>query len=200
MVLSHGQHQHLIKPKDKHGPRSTAELISSPGCISQLLSICPNTNLLFFRGEKREHQNNADRSMLLGLFKNMIIQQSVNINYHWLVLSVLWIVITPGFLTWCILLLPEGERSSQKKKQKYEKKRRVEFGKHHHYTGLSFSVLDFVAVRARKIFMLDWSSAQYMSSRCSMSSQTVENGFSRGYTTFTKEKHGLKRKTWVGEA
>lgn len=60
--------------------------------------------------------------MLLGLFKNMIIQQSVNINYNWLVLSVLWIVITPGFLTLCILLQPEGERSSQKKKQKYEKK------------------------------------------------------------------------------
>lgn len=52
VVLSHGQHQHLIKTKDKHGPRSTAELISSPGSISQLPSICPNTNLLFFMGKK----------------------------------------------------------------------------------------------------------------------------------------------------
>lgn len=48
VVLSHCQHQHLIKPKDKHGPWSTAELISSRGSDSQLLSICPNTNLLFF--------------------------------------------------------------------------------------------------------------------------------------------------------
>lgn len=53
MVLSHCQHQHPIKPKDKHGPWSTVELISSPGCISQLLSICPNTNLLFFTEKKR---------------------------------------------------------------------------------------------------------------------------------------------------
>lgn len=53
VVLSHGQHQHLIKPKDKHGPRSTAELISSPGSISQLPSICPNTNLLFFTGKTK---------------------------------------------------------------------------------------------------------------------------------------------------
>lgn len=54
MVLSHGQHQHLIKAKDKHGPRSTAELISSPGSVGQLLSICPNTNLLFFTGWKKK--------------------------------------------------------------------------------------------------------------------------------------------------
>lgn len=54
VVLSHGQHQHLIKAKDKHGPRSTAELISSPGSVGQLLSICPNTNLLFFNGEGGE--------------------------------------------------------------------------------------------------------------------------------------------------
>lgn len=82
VVLSYGQHQHLIKPKDKHGPRSTAELISSPGSISQLLSICPNTNLLFFTGKKRGHQNNADRSMFLGLFRNMIMQRSVDSNQH----------------------------------------------------------------------------------------------------------------------
>lgn len=53
VVLSHSQHQHLIKPKDKHGLRSSAELISSPGIISQLPSICPNTNLLFFFTRKR---------------------------------------------------------------------------------------------------------------------------------------------------
>ena len=108
VVLSLGQHQHLIKPKDKHGPRSTAELISSPGSISQLPSICLNTNLLFFTGGKkkrREHQNNAVRSTLLWLFKNTIMQRPVNINYHCLssaLLALLWAVITSGFLdvTW----------------------------------------------------------------------------------------------------
>lgn len=54
VVLSHCQHQHLIKPKDKHGPQSTAELISSRGSISQLLSICPNTNLLFFTAKVKK--------------------------------------------------------------------------------------------------------------------------------------------------
>lgn len=68
------------------------------------------------------------------------------------------------------------------------KKRGFQFGKHHHYPALSSSVLDFVAVRTSQIFMLDWSSAQYMSSRCSMSSQTVENVFSRGYTAVQKKK------------
>lgn len=81
VVLSHSQHQHLIKPKDKHGARSTAELISSPGSIGQLPSICPNTNLLFFtRGKKREHQNNAVGSMLLS--QDIIMERSVNINYR----------------------------------------------------------------------------------------------------------------------
>lgn len=157
----------------------------------------------FSQGKQREHQNNAVRSTLLGLFKNMIMQRSVNINYHGLssaLLPLLWIVITSGFLTWCVLLQPKKwEKSGQKKTWKYEKKR-FEFGKHHHYHGLSFSVLDFVTVRTRKIFMLEWSSAQCVNSRCSMSSRTVENAFSRRYTTFTKEKHGLKRKTWGGEA
>lgn len=102
VVLSHSQHQHLIKPKDKHGPRSTAELISSLGSISQLPSICSNANLLFFTGKKREHEYNAVRSTLLWLFKNMIMQQFVNINYHSLSsvsLPLLRIVITSCFLT-----------------------------------------------------------------------------------------------------
>lgn len=66
VVLSHCQHQHLIKAKDKHGPRSTAELISSPGSFSQLLSICPNTNLLFFTAKVKNRENkkkDADRSI-----------------------------------------------------------------------------------------------------------------------------------------
>lgn len=112
VVLSHGQHQHLIKPKDKHWSRSTAELISSPGSISQLLSICPNTNLLFFTGKKRGHQNNADRSMFLGLFRNMIMQRSVDTNLHGLSsasVPSLWIVIT-SFFTSCVLRQPGGKR------------------------------------------------------------------------------------------
>ena len=118
-------------------------------------------------------------------------------------LPLLWVVITSGFLTWCVLPQPKRGRKSEKHPEKDTalwKEERFEFVKHHHYHGLSFSVLDSITVRRRKIFMLDWSSAQYMNSRCSMSSWTVENHFSRRYTTFTKEKHGLKRKTWGGEA
>lgn len=60
---------------------------------------------------------------------------------------------------------------------------------------MHFGCLDFVTVRKRKIFMLEGSPAECMNSRCSVSWQTVENGFSRRCTTLIKEKHGLKRKT-----
>lgn len=39
-----------------------------------------------------------------------------------------------------------------------------------------------------------------MNSRCSVSSQTVENSSSQDHPTSIKEKRGLKRKTWGGEA
>lgn len=156
MVLSHSQYQHLIKPKDKHGPRSTAELISSLGSISQLLSICLNTNLLFFTGKKREHQNNAVRSMLLGLFKDMIMQWFVNINYHSLssvLLPLLSIVITSGFLRWCVLLQPKRERKrwKQPKNVHSSMKRKIpELGKLHCYHWLSFTALVFITERERE--------------------------------------------------
>ncbi len=120
MVLSHGQHQHLIKPKDKHGPRSTAELISSPGSISQLPSICPNTNLLFFTGKTREHQNNAVRSMLLGLFKNMIIQRTVNINYH--VFSVITSALNSHHVWFPDMMCSSAAKISERKREKWSKK------------------------------------------------------------------------------
>lgn len=88
----------------------------------------------------------------------------------------------------------EKQRETAKNRHRSMKRKTFEFGKHHHYHSLSFSVLDFVTVRKRKIFMLEWSSGQCMNSRCSMSSQTVENGFSRRYTTFIN-----KSMVWKGK-
>lgn len=47
---------------------------------------------------------------------------------------------------------------------------------------------------------LCWIWRWYMNSRCSVSSQTVENSSSNEHPTSIKEKHDLKRKTWGGEA
>lgn len=47
---------------------------------------------------------------------------------------------------------------------------------------------------------LHWIWGRYMSSRCSVSSHTVENSFSHEHPTSTKEKRGLQRKTWGREA
>ena len=92
----------------------------------------------------------------------------------------------------------EEERRVAKKRHRNIKGKRFEFGKHHHYHSLSFSVLDFVTVRKRKIFMLEWSSTQCMNSRCSVSSWTVENGFSHRYTTFIKEKAWFQKENIRG--
>lgn len=96
----------------------------------------------------------------------------------------------------CFTAARGREECCQKQTLNNIKKRGFQFGRHHHYPALSSSALDFVAVRTSQIFMLDWSSAQYMSSRCSMSSQTVENVFSRGYTAVQKKKEKKKALVW----
>lgn len=47
---------------------------------------------------------------------------------------------------------------------------------------------------------LRWIWVWYMNSRCSVSSHTVEKSSSHEHPTSTKEKCGLKRKTWGREA
>lgn len=72
------------------------------------------TQTCCFSQGKKEHQNNAVRSALLGLFRIMIMQQSVNINYHGMSLVLLrwlWKVIMSRFLDlWFTVAKKERKR------------------------------------------------------------------------------------------
>lgn len=160
------------------------------------------TQTCCFSQGKKEHQNNAVRAALLGLFRIMIMQQSVNINYHGMSLVLLrwlWKVIMSRFLDMWFTVAKKRKKKTKmgpRKSHRNMKRKRCEFG--YHYQSLSLIVLDSTAVRKRKIFMLEWSSVQSMNSRCSVSSWTVENGLCCRYTTFIKsmvwiEKHEGER-------